>query len=26
MGYDDDAQPVTTNFADYLLPTSTAVR
>src|SRR4029450_4912707 len=25
MGYDDDAQPVTTNFADYLLPTSTEV-
>jgi carbon-monoxide dehydrogenase large subunit len=25
MGYDDDAQPVTTNFADYLLPTSTEI-
>jgi carbon-monoxide dehydrogenase large subunit len=25
MGYDDAAQPVTTNFADYLLPTSTEV-
>ncbi len=23
MGYDADGQPVTTNFADYLLPTST---
>jgi carbon-monoxide dehydrogenase large subunit len=22
MGYDDDAQPVTTNFAEYLLPTA----
>jgi len=25
MGYDDGAQPVTTTFADYLLPTSTEV-
>jgi carbon-monoxide dehydrogenase large subunit len=25
MGYDDAAQPVTTTFADYLLPTSTEV-
>jgi carbon-monoxide dehydrogenase large subunit len=25
MGYDDDAQPVTTTFADYLIPTSTEV-
>jgi len=25
MGYDEDAQPVTTNFADYMLPTSTEV-
>ena len=23
MGYDDSAQPVTTTFADYLLPTAT---
>ena len=23
MGYDDAAQPVTTTFADYLLPTAT---
>jgi aerobic carbon-monoxide dehydrogenase large subunit len=23
MGYDDAAQPITTTFADYLLPTST---
>src|SRR5262249_9826553 len=23
MGYDDAAQPVTTTFADYLIPTST---
>ena len=26
MGYDDGAQPVTTTFADYLLPTATEVR
>src|SRR5262249_31479073 len=25
MGYDDGAQPVTTTFADYLLPTATEV-
>jgi carbon-monoxide dehydrogenase large subunit len=25
MGYDDQAQPITTNFADYLLPTATEV-
>src|SRR4051794_1903059 len=25
MGYDDGAQPVTTSFADYLLPTATEV-
>ena len=25
MGYDDDAQPVTTTFADYLLPTATEI-
>ena len=25
MGYDDEAQPVTTTFADYLLPTATEV-
>ena len=25
MGYDEDAQPVTTTFADYLLPTATEV-
>jgi carbon-monoxide dehydrogenase large subunit len=25
MGYDDAAQPVTTTFADYLIPTSTEV-
>jgi carbon-monoxide dehydrogenase large subunit len=25
MGYDDDAQPVTTTFADYLLPTACEV-
>jgi carbon-monoxide dehydrogenase large subunit len=25
MGYDDGAQPVTTTFADYLMPTSTEV-
>jgi carbon-monoxide dehydrogenase large subunit len=25
MGYDADAQPVTTTFADYLLPTATEV-
>ena len=25
MGYDDSAQPVTTTFADYLLPTATEV-
>jgi carbon-monoxide dehydrogenase large subunit len=25
MGYDDSGQPVTTNFADYLLPTATDV-
>jgi aerobic carbon-monoxide dehydrogenase large subunit len=25
MGYDDEAQPLTTNFADYLLPGSTDV-
>jgi carbon-monoxide dehydrogenase large subunit len=25
MGYDENAQPVTTTFADYLLPTSTEV-
>jgi carbon-monoxide dehydrogenase large subunit len=25
MGYDDQAQPVTTTFADYLLPTATEV-
>jgi carbon-monoxide dehydrogenase large subunit len=25
MGYDDDAQPVTTTYADYLLPTATEV-
>ena len=25
MGYDDQAQPVTTNYADYLLPTATEV-
>jgi carbon-monoxide dehydrogenase large subunit len=25
MGYDEGAQPVTTNFADYLLPTATEV-
>ena len=25
MGYDDDAQPLTTNFADYLLPSATEV-
>jgi carbon-monoxide dehydrogenase large subunit len=25
MGFDDNAQPVTTTFADYLLPTSTEV-
>ena len=25
MGYDDDAQPVTTTFADYLIPTSTEI-
>jgi carbon-monoxide dehydrogenase large subunit len=25
MGYDDAAQPVTTTFADYLLPTATEV-
>ncbi|MGZ5845166.1 MAG: xanthine dehydrogenase family protein molybdopterin-binding subunit [Xanthobacteraceae bacterium] len=26
MGYDDGAQPVTTTFADYLLPTATEVQ
>ena len=25
MGYDDDGQPLTTNFADYLLPSATDV-
>ena len=25
MGYDDNAQPVTTTFADYLLPTATEI-
>jgi len=25
MGYDDEAQPITTTFADYLLPTSTEI-
>jgi carbon-monoxide dehydrogenase large subunit len=25
MGYDDEAQPVTGTFADYLLPTSTEI-
>ena len=25
MGYDDGAQPVTTTFADYLMPTATEV-
>jgi len=25
MGYDDEAQPITTTFADYLIPTSTEV-
>jgi carbon-monoxide dehydrogenase large subunit len=25
MGYDDEAQPVTTSFAEYLLPTATAL-
>ena len=25
MGYDDAAQPVTTTFADYLLPTATEI-
>jgi carbon-monoxide dehydrogenase large subunit len=25
MGYDDSGQPVTTTFADYLLPTATEV-
>jgi carbon-monoxide dehydrogenase large subunit len=25
MGYDEQAQPITTNFADYLLPTATEV-
>jgi carbon-monoxide dehydrogenase large subunit len=25
MGYDDSGQPITTNFADYLLPTATEV-
>ena len=25
MGYDDDGQPVTTTFADYLLPTATEI-
>jgi carbon-monoxide dehydrogenase large subunit len=24
MGYDDDSQPLTTSFADYLLPTAPA--
>src|SRR6185312_5079522 len=25
MGYDEQAQPITTNFADYLLPTATEI-
>jgi len=25
MGYDDEGQPITTTFADYLLPTSTEI-
>ena len=25
MGYDDEAQPITTTFADYLLPTATEI-
>ena len=25
MGYDDDGQPVTTTYADYLLPSATEV-
>jgi carbon-monoxide dehydrogenase large subunit len=25
MGYDDNAQPLTTNFADYLLPSATEI-